>query len=145
MNGGSQFEKTGIYMTEETNEDRFFLTFEAIINSVTGDKLKILKWQKKLAKFQAVAQFRFRMEENTYMVCNLLANKGVFKLMKGPAKAFDLEFAATPDDLYNFTNRTYSLLSMFLKKNQYGERRLRIKKGGRHLGKLLVIWKLLII
>ncbi len=132
-------------MTEETNEDRFFLTFEAIINSVVGDKLKIPKWEKKLKNFQAVVQFRFRMELNNYMLCHLVANNGDFKLMKGPAPTFDLELAATPDDLYNFTNRTYSTTSMILKKNVYGERRLRLKKGGRHLCKLLFLSKALVV
>jgi hypothetical protein len=132
-------------VTEETNEDRFFLTFEAIINSVISEKLKMPKWEKKLKKFQAVVEFRFRMEPDTYMLCHLIAKDGDFKLVRGPAPAYDLELAATPDDLYNFTNRTYSTVSMILKKNQYGERRLQLKKGGRHLGKLLFLSKALVV
>ncbi len=132
-------------MTEESNEDRFFLTFEAIINSVVGDKMKIPKWEKKLKKFQAVVQFRFRMEPNTYMLCHLVAKNGDFKLVKGAAPNYDLELAATPDDFYNFSNRTYSTTSMVLKKNEYGERRLQLKKGARHLGKLLFLSKVLVV
>ncbi|HMF31704.1 MAG TPA: hypothetical protein VKK79_09830 [Candidatus Lokiarchaeia archaeon] len=132
-------------MAEESNEDRFFQTFEAIINSVVAEKLKLPSWEKKLKKFQAVVQLRFHMEPDSIFVCHLIANKGDFKLVRGPAPAFDLEFAATPDDLYNFTNRTYSTANMILKKNQYGQRRLQIKKGGRHLGKLLLVSKLLVV
>ncbi len=133
------------HVAEETNEDRFFLTFEAIINSVIKEKLKIPKWERKLKKFQAVVQFRFRMEPSNTLICYLIAKNGDFKLMRGPAPAFDLELAATPDDFYNFTNRTYSATSMIFKKNQYGERRLQLKKGGRNLGKLYFISKALVV
>ncbi len=66
-------------------------------------------------------------------------------MMRGTAPRYDMEFSATPDDLFNFTNRTYSTVSMVLKKNIYGQPRLKIKNGGRNLRKLLLVSKLLVV
>ncbi len=132
-------------MAEETNEDRFFLTFESILKSVAGDKMKNPKWAKKLKNFQVIVQFHLLMDETNSMYCYFTADKGTFNVLRGPAPFFDLEFTATPDDLFNFTNRTYGTVSMVLKKNIYGHPRLKIKKGGRQPFRLLKVAKLLVV
>ncbi len=127
----------------ETDEDRFFKTFKSIIDSVVAEKEKTSKWAPRLKKFRAVVQFRFRLAENTYLLCHLIAKDGSFQLIRGPIDPYDLELGAAPEDLYNFTNHTYSTASMVLKKNVYGQRRLQLKKAGRHLIKLLTLSKIL--
>ncbi len=127
----------------ETDEDRFFKTFNSIINSVVAEKQKDSKWIPRLKKFQAIVQFKFRLAQDSYLLCHLIAKDGNFQLLRGPIDHYDLELGAAPEDLYNFTNKTYSTVSMVLKKNQYGERRLQLKKGARHLGKLLSLSKIL--
>ncbi len=127
----------------ETDEERFFKTFKSIVDSVVAEKQKIPKWVPRLEKFHAVVQFRFRLAPDVYLMCHLIAKDGDFQLIRGPIDPYDLELGAAPEDLYNFTNKTYSTTSMILKKNQYGERRLQLKKGGRHLGKLLNLSKIL--
>ncbi len=131
--------------TGESDLDRFFLTFESIIKSVAGDKMKIPKWEKKLKKIRLVVQFKLWMEPTFYYMCYLKIQWGTILMMKGTAPSYDLEFSATPDDLFNFTNRTYGTVSMVLKKNIYGQPRLKIKKGGRNVLKLLMVSKLLVV
>jgi len=130
-------------MEEESDEDRFFKTFKSIVDSIVAEKQKIPKWNARLKKFYANVQFRFRLSENTYMLCHLIAKDGDFQLIRGPCEKYDFELGAAPEDLYNFTNHTYSTLSMIFKKNPYGQRRLQLKRGGRHLLKLMTLSKIL--
>lgn len=52
---------------------------------------------------------------------------------------------ADPGDLLYFSNGTNSTVHMVTKKNRFGKRKLKIKKGGRNLGKLLKISKILVL
>ncbi|OLS13011.1 MAG: hypothetical protein RBG13Loki_3371 [Promethearchaeota archaeon CR_4] len=130
---------------DKADEERFFETFKSIIDSVVAEKRQNPKWQKTLDSFNATVQFKLRIDKDTYFLCHLVANGGNYEMKKGPVKKFDLELAATPEDLMNFANRTYSTTTMIMKKNVHGQKRLQIKKGGRNLGKLLTLSKLLVL
>jgi hypothetical protein len=133
-------------MMTDDDKDRFFQTFQSIIDSVIKEKRQTEKWQKKLKQFKGNVQLKLRISKDEYYYCHLHAKDGEFELYAGEdPEGYDLELAATPEDLMNFTNRTYSTLDMILKKNQYGETRLKVKKGGRNLGKLLAVSKLLVL
>lgn len=134
-----------VQVMDKADEERFFETFKSIIDSVVAEKRQTQKWQKKLNSFKATVQFKLRIDKESYFFCHLLANGGNYEMKPGPAEHFDLELAATPEDLMNFTNRTYSTTAMLLKENVYGEKRLQIKKGGKHIGKLLSLSELLVL
>jgi putative sterol carrier protein len=130
---------------QKGEENYFFETFQGIIDSVIAEKRQNKKWEKKLNSFNAVVQFKLRITQDTHYSCHLVAKGGNYEMKPGPVDNYDLELAATPDDLMYFTNKTYSTVAMFLKKNKYGETRLKVKKGGRNLGKLLAVSKLLVL
>ena len=50
-------------------------------------------------------------------------------MSKGKLEEFDLEIMATPEDLMFFSNGENSTLNMMLKKNKFGERKLKYDKS----------------
>jgi hypothetical protein len=130
---------------EKADQERFFETFQSIIDSVVAEKRQIEKWVKKLNTFNAVVQFKLRIDQDTYFFCHLIAKDGNYELKQGPVELYDLELGATPEDLMYFTNKSFSTMDMLFKKNKFGEKRLQVKKGGRNIGKLLALSKLLVL
>ncbi len=130
---------------DTADQERFFETFKSIIDSVVAEKRQIEKWKKKLNSFNAVVQFKLRIEGDTYFYCHLIAKGGNYDLKQGPIEPYDLELGATPEDLMYFTNQSFSTMDMLFKKNKFGEKRLQVKKGGRNVTKLLALSKLLVL
>lgn len=112
---------------------------------MVAEKRQSEKWRPKLEKFDARVNFALRCTEEDVVYVHLIAKDGQFDVAPGKLDDYDLELRATPEDLMFFTNATYSTTAMFTKKNKYGERRLQLKKGGRHLLTLLKLSKLLVL
>jgi len=70
------------------------------------------------------------MEKDYYFWLNLVANDGKFTLTRGKIEGdHDLSLLVAPEDLLFFCNGEYSTLTMIRKENQFGYKKLRIKKG----------------
>ncbi|MHA1731724.1 MAG: hypothetical protein ACTSU5_07255 [Promethearchaeota archaeon] len=128
-----------------TNAERsnFFETFKGIIDSVLAEKRQSEKSAKKLAKLKARVNIALRCTEDDVVYVNLIFKGGDYEVNLGKIDDYDLELAATPEDMMFFTNGTYSTVDMLTKKNKYGDKRLKIKKGGRKALTLLKVSSLL--
>lgn len=130
---------------EESDKKNLFITFSGVINAIIEDKRKNPKNTKLLNSFEGVVNLGLQVEEDYYFWLNLIAKDGNYKIDRGRLENFDLELMADPGDLLYFSNGTNSTVHMVIKKNRFGKRKLRIKKGGRNLGKLLKISKILVL
>lgn len=130
---------------EESDKKNLFITFSGVINAIIEDKRKNPKNAKLLNSFEGVVNLGLQVEEDYYFWLNLIAKDGNYKIDRGRLENFDLELIADPGDLLYFSNGTNSTVHMVIKKNRFGKRKLRIKKGGRNLGKLLKISKILVL
>jgi len=130
---------------EEFEKKNLFITFSGVINAIIEDKRKNPKNIKLLNSFEGIVNLGLQIEEDYYFWLNLTAKDGNYELNRGSADNFDLELMADPEDLMYFSNGTYSTVHMVIKKNRFGKRKLRIKKGGRNIGKLLKISKILVL
>ncbi|MCK4281630.1 MAG: hypothetical protein KAX10_05910 [Candidatus Lokiarchaeota archaeon] len=130
---------------EESDKKNLFITFSGVINAIIEDKRKNPKNAKLLNSFEGVVNLGLQVEEDYYFWLNLIAKDGNYKIDRGRLENFDLELMADPGDLLYFSNGTNSTVHMVIKKNRFGKRKLRIKKGGRNLGKLLKISKILVL
>jgi len=130
---------------EESEKKNLFITFSGVINAIIEDKRKNPKNIKLLNSFEGIVNLGLQIEEDYYFWLNLTAKDGNYELNRGSADNFDLELMADPEDLMYFSNGTYSTVHMVIKKNRFGKRKLRIKKGGRNIGKLLKISKILVL
>ncbi|MCK4239155.1 MAG: hypothetical protein KAX33_08545 [Candidatus Lokiarchaeota archaeon] len=130
---------------EESDKKNLFITFSGVINAIIEDKRKNPKNVKLLNSFEGVVNLGLQVEEDYYFWLNLIAKDGNYKIDRGRLENFDLELMADPGDLLYFSNGTNSTVHMVIKKNRFGKRKLRIKKGGRNLGKLLKISKILVL
>ncbi|GAB4319181.1 MAG: hypothetical protein Kow0069_22660 [Promethearchaeota archaeon] len=128
---------------EEAEKQRFFETFKGIIQSVLGEKTRDEKWRKKLEKVRARVNFRLRCTEQDTVEVYLKVDRGDVEIELGQLEDAQLMFTADPADLMNFTNKSLSTFAALTQKNQYGERRLRIKNAWRHPRLLLLVSKLL--
>ena len=130
---------------EESDKKNLFITFSGVINAIIEDKRKNPKNTKLLNSFEGVVNLGLQVEEDYYFWLNLIAKDGNYKIDRGRLENFDLELMADPGDLLYFSNGTNSTVHMVIKKNRFGKRKLRIKKGGRNLGKLLKISRILVL
>ncbi len=130
---------------EESDKKNLFITFSGVINALIEDKRKNPKNAKLLNSFEGVVNLGLQVEEDYYFWLNLTAKDGDYKIDRSRLENFDLELMADPGDLLYFSNGTNSTVHMVIKKNRFGKRKLRIKKGGRNLGKLLKISKILVL
>lgn len=132
---------------DETEKENLYNTFKAVIESVIADKKKNPKNLKLLNDFDARINIGLQVDKDELFWLNLTAKDGNYKLERGKLEEYDLDIMADPEDLMYFSNREYSTLHMMLKKNQYGERKLRFKGGttGRNIGKLLKLSKILVL
>lgn len=130
---------------EEFEKKFLFITFSGVINAIIEDKRKNPKNIKVLNSFEGNVNLGLQIEEEYYFWLNLTAKDGDYKLNRGRLENFDLELMADPEDLMYFSNGTYSTVHMVTKKNRFGKRKLKVKKGGRNLRKLLKISKILVL
>ena len=133
---------------KEEEKDNLFITFQQTIESIIIDKQKNPKNEKLLNNFNAKINLGLHVEENYYLWVNLLAKEGNYSLNRGRLEEFDLELMACPEDLLFFSNGENSTLNMMMKKNSFGNRKLRVSKssnGKRNLGILLKLSKILVL
>ena len=133
---------------EESEKENLFATFEAVIESMIEEKRKEPKNREELNMFQARVNLGLQMTKDFYFWLNLVADRGKYTLKRGKLdKNYDLVLKAAPEDLLYFCNGENSVVHMIMKKNRFGERKLRFSKGdtGRNLGKLLKLSKILVL
>jgi hypothetical protein len=133
---------------DESEKENLFSTFKAVIESIFWDKRTNPKNIKMLDNFQAKLNIGLHVEADFYLWVNLVAKNGKNTVNKGKLEEFDLEIMANPEDLMYFSNGENSILNMMLKKNKFGERKLKFDKsstGKRNLGLLLKLPKILVL
>ena len=133
---------------EETEKDNLYQTFQAVINSIVQEKKTMKKYDKLFETFEARVNLGLQMEEDYYFWVNLIIEDGEVSLNRGELEDnYDLILLSAPEDMMFFANGENSTLHMLMKKNRFGERKLRFKKGttGLNLGKLLKLSKLLVL
>ncbi|MFX1259404.1 MAG: hypothetical protein ACFFAN_16230 [Promethearchaeota archaeon] len=133
---------------EEFEKENLFITFKGVIESIIEDKRKNPKNLKNLNKFKAKINLGLQINEDYIFWTNLIANDGNYALGRGELDKYDLEIIADPEDLMYFSSGEYSTLHMMFKKNKFGFRKLRYKKGNTgkgYLGILLKLPKILVL
>ncbi len=128
---------------DDTQRETLFLTIKAVIDGIIADKRENPKNIKRLNSFKGRINIGLHVEENEIMWINLVAKDGEYVVGKGALEEHDLELIADPEDLMFFCNGQYSVTHMMMKKNRFGERKLRFK--GRAYGKLLALPKILVL
>jgi len=133
---------------KEEEKENLFITFQQTIESIIIDKQKNPKNEKLLNNFNAKINLGLQIDENYYLWVNILAKEGNYSLNRGRLEEFDLELKASPEDMLFFCNGENSTLNMMMKKNSFGNRKLRFSKssnGKRNLGVLLKLSKILVL
>ncbi len=133
---------------EESEKENLYQTFNAVIQSIIAEKKENPKYRKLFEKFEAKVNLGLQIEKDYYLWLNLIIKDGNVELNKGKLEDdYDLILMSTPEDMMFFSNGENSTLHMLTKKNKFGEKKLRVKKGttGRNLGKLLKLSKLLVL
>ncbi len=130
---------------KEDEKENLFEIFKCIIESIIEDKRRSPKNLKVLNSFSGNFNIGLEVEKDFYLWVNINGENGVYEVSRGRGKKPILELKATPEDLIYYSNRTNSIFHMIIKKNRFGKRKLKIKKGGRHFMKLLKISKILVL
>jgi len=133
---------------EEFEKENLFITFKGVIESIIDDKRKNPKNLKNLNKFKAKINLGLQIHEDYIFWIILTADEGNYALSKGELDKYDLEIIADPEDLMYFSSGEYSTLHMMFKKNKFGFKKLRYKKGNTgkgYLGILLKLPKILVL
>lgn len=133
---------------KESEKENLFITFKGVIESIIEDKRKNPKNIKNLEKFEAKINLGLQIQEDYIFWVNLVANNGNYKLGRDKLEQYDLEITSDPEDLMYFSSGQYSTLHMMFKKNKFGFRKLRYKKGNTgkgYFGILLKLPKILVL
>ena len=133
---------------KEVEMENLYLTFKQTIDSIIIDKQKNPKNEDLLNKFDAKINIGLHVENDFFLWVNLSALEGNYGLNRGKLDQFDLEILATPEDLLFFSSGDNSILTMLMKKNEFGYRKLRYSKGSngkRNIGKLLKLSKIIVL
>lgn len=132
---------------QENEKQNLYETFNAVIESIIKEKKSMEKYEDLLSEFDGRINMGLQIDEDYYFWLNLVGKDGDFKLTRGRVDEYDLEIKAAPEDLMYFSNGENSILHMILKKNQFGERKLRFSKGttGYNFGLLLKLPKILVL
>jgi hypothetical protein len=132
---------------KENEKQNLYETFNAVIESIIKEKKGMEKYETLLNDFDARINMGLQISEDYYFWLNLVGKDGEFELSRGRLDECDLEIKAAPEDLMYFSNGENSVLHMVLKKNQFGDRKLRFSKGttGYNLGLLLKLPKILVL
>lgn len=124
---------------DEDDQNNLFGTFEAVIQSAYNEKKDQPAWKDKIAKADIKANLALQVGKDEFFYVHLVIQNGNVQFNKGKLDGRWLELLADPQDLLFFANKTYSILDMVLKKNQYGFPKMRVKNGGKNIGKLLFV------
>ncbi|MHA1727523.1 MAG: hypothetical protein ACTSWY_02175 [Promethearchaeota archaeon] len=131
----------------EDEKQNFFENFKNTIAGAILVKENIPKWKKFLQKKTTVS-FKLQVYEDEFIFCTLKIGDGKYLMemesRESDSADYDFQIRATPEDLFYFANNNYSTLKMSFTKNEFGEPRWKIKKGGRHLFTLLKFSSLLV-
>ena len=132
---------------KEQEKENLFRTFSAVIESIIREKRETQKYRDLLEEFEARINLDLQVEEDYYFHLNLVFHDGEVSLNRGELDEYDLKLLSSPEAMMFFANGENSILHMLFKKNRFGERKLRIKKGttGRNIGKLLKVSKILVL
>ena len=130
---------------KEDEKENLFETFKSIVESIIEDKRRSPKNLRALNSFSGNFNIGLEVEKDFYFWLNINGENGVYKVTRGRGEKPGLELMATPEDLVFYSNRTNSTFHMIMKKNRFGKRKLKIKKGGRHLRMLLKVSKILVL
>ncbi|MFX1498498.1 MAG: hypothetical protein ACFFBH_13305 [Promethearchaeota archaeon] len=133
---------------KESEKENLFITFNGVIESIIEDKRKNPKNLKNLKKFEAKINLGLQIQEDYTFWVNLVAKDGNYKLGRDKLEQYDLEIVSDPEDLMYFSSGQYSTLHMMFKKNKFGFRKLRYKKGNTgkgYFGILLKLPKILVL
>ncbi len=132
---------------EEEEKDNLYSTFKAVIDSIVEEKKRNPKNDKLFKKFKANINLGLQIEKDYYLWLNLVIGNGEVSLSRGELPEYDLRLFSAPEDMMYFSNGENSTVHMLTKKNRFGYKKLRFKKGttGRNLGKLLTLPKLLVL
>ncbi len=128
---------------DDTQRDTLFLTIKAVIDGIIADKRENPKNTKKLDSFEGRINIGLHVEEDEILWINLVAKNGKYLVERDALEEYDLELISDPEDLLFFCNGRYSVMHMMMKKNRFGNRKLRFK--GRAYGKLLALPKILVL
>lgn len=129
---------------EEEEKENLFHTFQAVINSALTEKLQDEKMAEKINTADIRANITLQVGADEYVYTHLILKRGDNEFEMGHLDDFDIELTATPEDMMGFSTGELSTFQMVTQKNEYGYKKLRVEKGGRNLGKLLLISKLLV-
>lgn len=132
---------------KESEKENLYITFKGVINSIIEEK-KIDPHRKDLIEnFEANINLGLHVTKDYIFWVNLKAKNGNVDFNRERLNEYDLELIAAPEDLMYFSNGTYSTLHMLFKKNRFGERKLKFRKGttGLNLGLLLKLPKILVL
>jgi hypothetical protein len=113
-----------------------------------AEKLADPRNKKKLEKFKVKVNLGLEITEDFVYWVNLRAEDSVFQLSRGAlVEDYDFILQSAPEDLLFFCNGENGVVHMMTKKNRFGRRKLRFKKGttGWNIGKLLYLSKLLVL
>ncbi len=132
---------------EEEEKDNLYTTFKGVIDSIVEEKKKNPKNDKMFKTFKANINLGLQIEKDYYFWLNLVIGDGNVSLNRGELDAYDLRLMSAPEDMMFFSNGDNSTVHMLTKKNRFGYKKLRFKKGttGRNIGKLLKLSKLLVL
>jgi len=133
---------------EESEKNNLFITFKGVIESIIDDKRKNPKNEDTLNNLNARINLGLHVEEDYIFWVHLIADNGNYTLGRDKLEEYDLEVISTPEDMMYFSNGENSTLHMILKKNRFGNRKLRFDKssdGKRNLGLLLKLPKVLVL
>ncbi|MFX1483506.1 MAG: hypothetical protein ACFFCP_09980 [Promethearchaeota archaeon] len=128
---------------DDSQRDTLFLTIKSVIDGIISEKRDDPKNTKRLDSFEGRINIGLQVEADEIVWLNLVAKNGEYTVSKGTLEERDLELIADPEDLMFFCNGQYSVTHMMMKKNRFGERKLRFK--GRAYGKLLALPKILVL
>jgi len=129
---------------DENEKRNLYETMKSVIESAINEKINNPKWSNKIKNVNIKAQLTLQVDKNDLVTFKLILDKGSVSFEPGTVENYDLELIADPEDLMWFCNKKYNTLTMLFKKNKFGFKKLRIKKGGRNAKKLLLLSKLLV-
>ena len=128
---------------DDTQRETLFLTIKSVIDGIIADKRENPKNTKRLDSFEARINIGLHVEEDEILWINLVAKDGEYLVAKDALDEYDLELISDPEDLMFFCNGLYSVTHMMMKKNRFGNRKLRFK--GKAYRKLLALPKILVL
>lgn len=129
---------------DENEQSNLFQTFQAVINSAISEKKQDEKMGPKLENANIKANITLQVGKDEFVHAHLLLKDGTHEFKLGNLDNYDIELIASPEDMMGFSTGELNTFQMITQKNEFGDTKLRVKKGGRNLGKLLFVSNLLV-